>query len=200
MAIIPVPSAMKIREASWRLTSPSQANHSAYTGRRKVLADPWHSRWTAQIQLAPLTAADMRLLRSFAAQLRGVVNTFRLEAVEEAQTVLAPGAITASGATAALSRTMLTAGWTASTAAVAKAGMLFTVNDQLCVLTADANSGADGLATLAFEPPLRAAVAGGAAVEVRLPTALVALTTPDFGWTAQLGPIYDLSFEVEEVF
>lgn len=197
MAIVAVPAALKVRRATWRLVRPAQVNRSGYTGRRKVVAAPWHGRWEGSIETAPLALADAQAVRGFLAAMRGQVNTCRLRATESGTST--GTAIKVYLAQSAGITTLNSYGWQPNST-VAKAGAMFTVNDQLCILTADAVSGGTGIAALSFEPPLRTAPAGDTVIEAGAPTALVALAESAFEWSADLGPVYQFSFNVEEHF
>lgn len=202
MTIVTFPPTARIADIKWNLDRPAQVNRSAYTGRRKVMADPWHGRWTAEIELAPIVGeAGILAWRSFLAQLRGQANVFRLRANEKAQPVsINTGIIVSGSGAAAGSTSMFTVNWVSPGMTVAKAGMMITVNDQLCVLTADVVSNEHQGATVQFEPPLRAAAALGTAVEVVNPTALVALASSTAGWSVAKGQVYGIRLSVEEAF
>lgn len=198
MAIIPTPASLKIRGIAWRLISPSQVNRSGWTGRRQVFGTPGHSRWTAEAEIAVLAEADAFSMRSFMVKLEGSINTFRLEAVEREQTAVTTLTVAAAVAAGAMSVTT-SASWPASTT-VLKEGQMLTINDQLLVLTADVVSNTTGGSTMTFKPRLRVAAAAGTAIEVKRPTALVALSEPEIGWAVELGPHYSFALSVEEVF
>lgn len=196
MSLIPVPAAFKAGRIVWRLIRPTQINRSAYTGRRQVIGNPWHGRWEADVDLVELEAADAAAIRAFIAALDGPVNTFRFPAVSESQS---SRAVTVNGSHAVGAQALSTVGWLPSQIAL-KAGQYFTLNDQLCVLTADAVANGLGVAVLNFRSKLREAAANGTSVVVDIPTALVALKEDISEWTAEAGPAYTFSFKVEEVF
>lgn len=86
MAIIPMPASVRIKTIEWLLSRPAQVNRSHWTGRDQVVADPWHGRWSAEAELAPIVgAAGMLAWRSFLAKVKGRINPFRLVAVEAPQ-------------------------------------------------------------------------------------------------------------------
>lgn len=85
MAIITAPT-FRIRQIQWTLDRPAQVNRSAYTGVRRVMANPWHGMWKAQVDLATeQSEANFLYLRSFFTQLRGQTNTFQLPSTEGSQ-------------------------------------------------------------------------------------------------------------------
>lgn len=196
MAIIPWPN-LPIRSIEWQLLRPAQINRSAYTGKRQAVTQPGHARWSARVELVTIQG-EARLLawRAFLAKLKGQIGTFRLPATEGPQTgVLTP---IVSGLFPITATELHLAGMTT----LLPAGRMMTIGDQLVILT-EAMTFADGSTTIAraqFEPRLRALPAASAAVEVRSPTALVAMSAPTSGWSAAQGQLYGVGFEVEESF
>ena len=186
MAFITAPD-FRIAAIDWIFRRPAQINTSAWTGRRTVVAEPWHGKWLARVQLAPLSAEHMRYMRSFFAKAKGSINTFRLYASEAPQND--NGAVTVSSTAAAGALTMAITG----AATVMKEGQYVTVNGQLLILTAD-QAGSN----ITFEPPLRAQATAGTTVVTRRPYALVYLANADAAWGAELGPFYNVAFDVEE--
>lgn len=86
MALIAFPAGARIRRIAWSLDRPSQVNRSRWTGTEQVVSTAWHSRWRAEVELAPIVGeANVLAWRAFLAQLKGRVNRFRLPAVEGAQ-------------------------------------------------------------------------------------------------------------------
>jgi hypothetical protein len=195
MAIVALPAGVRIASASWTLDRPAQVHLSAYTGRRKVMADPWHARWSAEIELAPVVGeAHILAWRAFLAALRGQVNSFRLPAAEQEQSAASP---LTNGPQVAGSIEIATRAWPPSATAL-KAGQMFTLSDQLCIVKVDAVSDTFGNAQIQFEPPLRTGAADGQALVVGRPTALVSLTSSSAGWSVGPGQLYGARFSVEE--
>lgn len=198
MTIIATPAAVRIAEIDWTLDRPAQVNRSQWSGKDQVIADPWHGRWSAEAVLAPIIGEPNILAwRAFLAKLKGRINTFRLIAVEKAQNAYTP---TVQTTTAAGAVALPLTGFPAAVATVMLAGQMLTVNDQLCILTADLVTNSSGQGTATFEPPLRAQAASTTAVEVRLPTCLVALAASTAGWSVGRGQIYGIKLSVEERF
>lgn len=159
-----------------------------------MVSDPWHGLWSANAELAAMDVTQVRVIRAFFAKLKGQINTFHLPAVETAQhsgsNPTASGAASQGAVTINLSNSGLGL----------KAGMMVTIaltngDKQLVMLTGDQAG-----AAITFEPPIRGGMSSGAAIETITPYAQVALTSPLVAWTAELGPIYSLSFSAEEVF
>lgn len=191
MAIVAIPDALHVRGYGWELDRPAQINRSAYTGKRQVAANPWHGKWTAKVEFAPCVGEQsIRALRAFAASLRGAVNSFRLPATEGQQRGLQASVAASAAAQGATALSV--------TGTYLRPGHLVTVNDQLLVVVT--STPASTGCTITFEPNLRAAVASGASLNVSNPTCLVALSASSIGWSVELGPVYGLSLDVEEVF
>jgi hypothetical protein len=78
---IAFPAGAKIRRVSWSLDRPAQVNRSAYTGARRVVANPWHGKWSARVELSTIVGeGNVRPWRAFLAKLKGQINTFGLTA------------------------------------------------------------------------------------------------------------------------
>jgi hypothetical protein len=187
MGFITAP-ALKIKSIQWTLARPAQVNVSAWTGRRTVISDPWHGKWSARVELAAIVGeANVRAVRSFLARCRGTLNTFRLYATENAQNAnlgVTVGSTAAAGATS-----MSLAGFSSSLLD----GQFVTINGQLLQVIADQSG-----ALITFEPPLRQQATAGTAVVTSRPYALVYMSSASLGWSADVGQLYGISFEVEE--
>lgn len=187
MAIVTLPSPARIKAIQWTLDRPAQINTSGYTGRRTVVANPWHGKWRASVELAAMDATMILGWRAFLAKLKGQINTFRLPASEGAQNANLGVVATSTAAAGATSITL-----TGATTALLS-GQFITVNEQLLQVTDVSGS------TVTFQPPLRVQATAGTGVVTANPYALVAMTDSMTGWTADLGPVYGVAFEVEEV-
>lgn len=186
MALITAPE-LPIRSLEWSFDRPSQGNIGV-SGKRSVEAEPLYGKHYARVELAARVGeSTFRQLRSFFVRLQGPVNTFRLEAVGEAQN--GNSGVTVAG-TVAAGVTSFNIGGAATSLLE---GQMVTVNDQLLTLVADQSGN-----TITFEPPLRAQATAGAAVETSRPWALVRLAGAEAEWGVSLGPRFDASFEVEE--
>lgn len=187
MARISAP-ALPIASISWMLDRPSQANVSPWDGTRRLMAEPWHGKWSASVELAPIVGEkNVRALRSFLARCLGSINTFRLYATEGPQN--ANSGVTAAAAAAQGAKTITLAGY----ATALLDGQFVTVNGQLVQLTADQAG-----AAITFEPPLRAPVALGTTIVTSRPYALVYMASQSGGWSAGPGQVYGIRFDVEE--
>lgn len=187
MAIFDWPDEIGIQGTEWTLDRPAQINRSDYTGKRRVVANPWHGKWSVRVQLAPVgTGVKARTLKAFFASLKGQVNTFRLPATEGEQEHLPAATVAVTAAQGATSMTIA--------GAFLQPGHMATVNDQLLQIIESAG------AVITFEPPLRQQATAATAIETGNPTCLMAMADSQVGWQVELGPFYRSSFDAEEVF
>ena len=165
----------------WRLESNTQILESPLTKAVQTIEQPG-ARWSATLGYINLIDPDVALLQAFLAQLRGMANRFTLANFERSTPRgIATGTPLVNGASQT-GTSLNTKGWTASQTGIMKAGDYFTVNGELKMMAADANSDGTGLATLVFEPPLRASPADNAALTVNSPTATFMLRDSKVGW------------------
>ena len=187
MAFITAPT-LKIRSIQWTLDRPAQANVSQWTGRRTLIANPWHGKWSAKVELSPLVSeANVRAVRSFLARCKGSLNTFRMFATETAQNANSGVTVTSTVAAGVTSFAI------SGAATTLKDGQFVTVNGQLLQLTADQSG-----TTLTFEPPLRQQATAATKVVTSRPYDLVYMTNSQSGWGVGAGQLYSIGFEVEE--
>jgi hypothetical protein len=187
MAFITAPN-LNIRSIDWDLDQPGDSNESAWTGTDTTVTNPWHGKWSAKVQLAPILGeANVRSVRSFLARCRGKLNVFRLYATEGPQN--ANSGVTLSANVAANARSVSITGATTQL----KDGQFITINGQLLQVVADQS---ESLVT--FEPMLRAAATAGTIVVTSRPYALVKMTASSNGWGVDAGQQYGISFDVTE--
>lgn len=106
MTIVAMPASVRVQRVRWQLDRPAQVNRSAYTGARRVVANPWHGKWSASAEIVPIVGeANVRAWRAFLASLKGQINTFQLPATEGPQYV---GSNPTAGASAAQGATSIT--------------------------------------------------------------------------------------------
>lgn len=181
-------------EMDWSLVSNTQTHESPLSKSVQTLALPG-ARWQVVCSFVNLTVADAAQLEAFLVALRGMAGRCYLHRWDRARprgvasgTPLVKGA----GQTGA---SLLTDGWTPSTAGILKAGDMLGVNGELKMVVADAASDAGGNATLAIEPPLRAAPADNAPLVLTRPTAVFGLTEDTSAWSVR--PALRSSFQLQ---
>lgn len=170
------PVALRPKSVEWQGPIVPQAiSRSVFDGsvQAQLLGAP---RWAFTITTGVVPLALVPEWEAFIQRLRGAVNRVRAwDWRREAPLGVATGAPTVR--VSALGATLQTQGWTASVAGILKAGSYLGVGGELKRLSVTADSDSLGRATLAFEPPLRAAPAVASAITLVKPTALFYLTT-----------------------
>lgn len=153
-----------------RLLVPSQANRSAWTGRRKVIGLAGTELWQAKALIGPFsTEADERAWRAFLWQLDGPANWFRAPLPCNSHSGSKPlvNAASSNGYTLTLD------GMTHSTTLLV-AGQFMTVplpsgKYRAVCLTSDLVTNGSGQATAAFRPALTEIPTDNAEVETLAP-------------------------------
>lgn len=198
MTVVSLPAQFRIRSIDWEIDSPSQVNRSRWSGKDQVLGEPWHSRWSASLELVTIISEVNALAcEAFLVELKGRVNTFRMPAVEGPQfpafaSPLVFGGV-AQGATN-VSVTNMPAGQNLLK------GHKLTINDQMVMLMAPGTPTGPATLNFTFQPSLRQAASNGTPVEARTPTALVALAASARGWGVSPGQMYGIKLSAEERF
>jgi hypothetical protein len=133
------------------------------------------ARWIATYTLPPMNRQQAAPWQAFLLSLEGSLNTFygydpdakNPRGIATGTPLVKNGSQTGSSLT--------TDGWTASQTGIMKAGDYFSVNGELKMMTADANSDGSGNATLTFKPALRASPSDNAVITVSNPTCTMIL-------------------------
>ncbi len=159
-------------EWSWKLVPNTQAWTSPLNGSVQTLELPG-SRWWCKIGYERLREDDWRIFSAFLARMRGMAGRVLLAPIHsETQRGAATGTPVVSGG-GQTGRSLLATGWTPGAAQILRLGDYFSVptasGPELKIITEDIASNGSGQATLKFEPPLRSAPAGGAAITVQNP-------------------------------
>jgi hypothetical protein len=207
MAIIALPATTRFaRKIEWTLDRPAQVNRSGWTGRRQVVANPWHGMWRAQVELVPIIGeANVRPTRAFLAKLKGQINTFLLPAVEGDQhSYVSP--FTGTVVSGAAGASTMVVGSMPAFVTYLTAGCLMQIplpsgKNQMVMLTQDLVSDSFGVGTATFEPPLRETAAVSTAIEAKRPCCEVALAGSSISWGVEPGKIYGVgTLQLEEAF
>lgn len=198
MTEIIVPDYEAIHFDGLALNTPSQANRSAWTGRRKVLALPGAERWRGQVSIQDIaTESEERDWRSFLAKLIGPQNWFKW--LLPCHQHIGPKPVVAAGAAAGNS---LVLEGIEPNARILHAGQYMTVplpsgHYRAVVLVDDLRADATGVATASFYPALNEIPTAGAEVETTDPFVPMSPTTGVLGLSLNEG-VSGTSFEVEE--
>lgn len=198
MAEITVPNYAGITIGNLDFDEPAQVNRSAWTGKRKVTAQPGAALWFGQMSVIDIaTETEEQPWRAFVAGLRGVQNWFRLYLPCQQHTGAMPTVDTGANAGYTLPLTGLTASTT-----ILNAGQHMTVtlpsgHFRAVRLTANLVSNVSGKATASFAPALNEVPVSGAAVDTKTPFVPVSSTSSRISITQSDG-ISSFSLDVEE--
>ncbi len=175
-----------IQSINMRLRRTVAVSESPFTYDQQVYE---HSgaRWEAEISLPPLTYAEARSVEAFIVGLKGRSGTFTFGHPLHTSTATS----TTSGTTAVRAEQLTTdSGSTAVTA-----GTYFQLGDYLYIVTEDKSAGAG---TLKFQPPLRAEIASGTALDFTLPKSLWRMASNDIGWSTDTASLYGFTLACVE--
>lgn len=200
MALITAPSFFRLsmESASFTLERRDFQMRSSFTRQRQVLSWPSGHMWLATCRVSYLKEPEAGLMRSFLAKLRGRANTLQFPVPGydgPANDYAGPAGLVNGAGQSGYS--LVTDGWTASTAILPE-GSYITVNGELKLVTAAATSNGSGQATLSIEPALRYSPADNAPLTITEPYAVMALAASDAARWDLTSPRFhgfDLSFE-----
>jgi hypothetical protein len=165
----------------WGYTASTQVFRSPLSKSVRTLELPG-AAWFLGFSLNELPPDDAAKVRSFLLSLRGQSGRFYMHALDNPlPRGVATGTPVISGAGQS-GVTLVTSGWTPSTANILREGDYFGVGTELKMLTADANTNGSGVATLTFEPPLRSSPVNGAAIVTNKPTAVFKMNEDVLRW------------------
>lgn len=194
MSAIPFPEKLP-SEQEWGLTSNTQTFASPLTKSVQTLELPG-AAWTCQLSFRNLTREQMRIMAAFLVRLRGQAGRFTLhDHAHPAPLGVATGSPVVAGANQT-GTTLVTSGWTPSTAGILLAGDYIGVAGKLKMVVADATSDASGNATLAIEPPIYPGMAPPdlSAITVDKPTCTMMLDDATAKWSTR--PALISSFQI----
>ncbi|MCW3477368.1 hypothetical protein [Limobrevibacterium gyesilva] len=191
---LPMPNGLQRlpSSATLRLMAATQSSESPFDGSVQTIAMPG-AKWHAVLTWPPMPPDVWRVLQAFVTRLGGRAGRFRythpMTWRRSPTPVLSLGAPVVSGGGQS-GATLVTAGWTASTA-LFKAGDFCSFvdpagRDRLHQVLADVSSNGSGAATLSIAPPLRTPPASGVAIECAAPKAVWMLASDDQGDFGQM--------------
>jgi hypothetical protein len=187
MTILTFP-ALTPRSADFGLVSNTQAFMSPISGTTQTLEMPG-ARWRVQMAFDGLDDAEIRLLKTFLVQCRGMGGRFYYGDplyLKNGPTGIATGTPLVNGASQT-GTSLITDGWTVSQTGIVKAGDYLHFDNasggrELHMIVADANSDGAGDATLSIEPAIRVAPADDAAITISGAMAQMRLSDNDMRW------------------
>lgn len=132
--------------------------------------------WAAEVGISPCGTDLAEPWLAFLLSLNGPHGTFLLgDPWHRSPRGVATGSPIVSGAHAPGASTILTSGWTQSTAGILLAGDYVQIGERLHKVLADASSSASGAATIEIFPALRAEAPSGVAIVTESPVGLFRL-------------------------
>jgi hypothetical protein len=170
----------------WALVSNTQTFGSPLSGSVQTVEMPG-ARWQFSYPMNNLSADDAALLRAFLVKLRGQSGRFYMHNWAQPLPRGVGGGVPKVNGAGQSGTTLVTNGWPVS-ATVLKTGDFFEVGTELKMAVADATSNASGVATITFEPPLRASPANLAAITTTRPKGIFKLDEDTVRW-ATAAPI-----------
>lgn len=157
-------------------------------------------RWKATYTTIPMRRSTFAPLQAVLIKAKGRVN--RLKAFDtDAPALLGTGG--GSPVVMGASQTgdsLITDGWTALASGLMLPGDYFSVNNEFKMVTASVDSDSGGVATVNFEPPLRASPADNAVLTTSVPKCLMTLDSDILSWDSDEAGIYQFSFSMTEAF
>lgn len=176
MSILSLPTLSRPVPSSclFSLIANTQAFQSPLNRSTQTLELPG-ARWQSTFSWQNLTDADSRIIKAWLLKLVGMAGRFYLyDFTHSTPTGTAAGSPVVSGADQT-GRSIVTSGWTANQSSLLLPGDYVGIGGELKCITATAASNGSGVATLAFEPPLRAAPANSSAIVKSAPTCIMRL-------------------------
>ena len=179
-----------------RLVSNTDSFRSPTTGAIQTV-DRGGEHLVISVTYNTLETADRALLISFLAKLNGQQHRVNLpyHGIDQ------QGAFGGTPLVAGASQTGLTLdidGCSNTITGWIKAGDIFSVNGEMKIATADANTNGSGETTLTFAPRLRSSPADDAAIETTAPTGVFMLANPTQTWNYRPGDFSDFTIEFLE--
>lgn len=194
--MITFPSDIIPSEFDWGLQSNVQSFSSPLSGSAQTLKLPG-DRWVFTFTYAALIDSQIARMSAFMMAARGGAERFNVSNPMRLAPTGAGGGTPVVAWAGQTGATLNTSGWPNSTL-VLKVGDFFQVNGELKMVTADVTSSGTGTATIAFEPPLRAAPANLASIVTSNPAATFRLVENESRWTYMQGFVASLTINAVE--
>lgn len=197
-----LPSVPAPQRTSFALRRSAVVNESPFTGEQQVLLYPL-ALWTAQVTLPPMRRDRAAAWTSFFISCKGRFGTFLMGDYDARLPRGTARTAVMSGNHAAGVSGITLRGMGANTTLLE--GDFIQVGSGLnsrlhMVVTGGNGSNSSGVAAFNIEPPLKAAVPDGAAVNLVNPVGLWRLDVSDPGWDSDQVSLYSFSFSCTEAF
>lgn len=197
MTLVPIPTALRIREESWQQTDPRLVQRAEFGGSdREIITGPV-ARWTCTAEIVTSTADDMLALRQFLARMAmpGAFAAVPIHAEGGQQTGL-PGAASSAAVDGSgqLGSALALRGLTPSIINL-RAGHAIEYGEgrghAVSILREDLVANGSGVATAQLSAPIRRSPADGTAVVLAAPVVWMRLANP-LAWSNRLARLHNL--------
>jgi len=182
--------------SSWELVSNTATYQSPITGAIQTV-NRGGTRWAISLNHRNLSGDDRAEMMAWLAKLNGQQHRFTVHDHSHTQRGSFGGTPLVAGGSQT-GNSLDIDGASNSVTNWIRAGDYFTVNGELKMATADANSDGSGNVTLACVPELREAPADNAAIDVTDPVGTFILTEARNGWTNVPGVFSDFTITAIE--
>lgn len=192
-----LPASPGFQKARFRLVRNQAITRDPFAWTPKILHRQGDG-WQADLQLPPMTEAQVDDWIAFLVSLQGQVGTFKLgDPRRSTPNGLAPGTPLVDGASQT-GNTLNTKGWTASQSGILLKYDYIEVENRLYMVVENADSDIGGLSTLSIESALRSSPAGNAVITTTNPQGIFMLSDPDVFWDEDILLWDGLAFTAED--
>ncbi len=159
------------------------------------------ARWMGTYNLSTSKRDEAAAVQAMMIKLRGAANTFYgYDPTAMTPRGVGTGTPLVNGA-GQTGTSLISNGWTPNVTGILLAGDYISVNNELKMLTQDADSDGTGSATLRFEPPFRYSPGDNASITVNKASCIMRLVDDDqTTWDVDEAGFYSMSFSVVECF
>ena len=182
--------------STWELVSNTATFRSPLSGTIQTL-DRGGEAWRVRMVFRNLTGDEKAVLKAFLVKLNGQQHRFTVHDHSNVQRGSFGGTPLVNGADQTGSSLLIDGCSTGITNWI-RAGDMFSVNGELKMAVADANSDGSGEVTLTFVPRLREAPADGASIDTSDATGTFILESNASGWDTQPGDFSSFTISAVE--
>jgi hypothetical protein len=155
------------------------------------------SLWRATLQFNNLSGDDRKVMQAFLVSLNGQEHRFTLHDHSHTKRGTGGGTLVVNGGSQSGS-SLICDGATASVSNYLRAGDYISFNNELHMVTADANSDGSGNVTLSIAPPIRKTPSDDTVVDYTVPVSGVFMLAGPASWDTQTSITSNYSIEAVE--
>lgn len=146
------------------------------------------AHWRLILELDQLTRVERAVLQAFAIELLSGDHNFTMQDYSYVRRGTGAGAPLVNGVNQT-GPSIITDGWTPSSAGVLLAGDQVQLGLQLCLVTADVSSNGSGQATIPVRPAVRKVLSDNASINTSAPLGRWKVVDTDFAWETMGGKV-----------